>query len=60
LLPRSAVEAEVAEGVLSIIDIGEFAGDPMVCCACVRKSGSLSPAGKVFLDATIDYCRRYG
>jgi DNA-binding transcriptional LysR family regulator len=60
LLPRSAVETEVAEGALSTIEVGEFADDPMVCCACVHKSNSLSPAAKVFLDVIISYCRRYG
>jgi DNA-binding transcriptional LysR family regulator len=59
LLPRSAVAKEVAEGILSTIAVGEFADDPMLCCACIRKTGSLSPAAKVFLDAIIDYCRRY-
>jgi DNA-binding transcriptional LysR family regulator len=59
LLPRSAVAKEVAEGILSTIAVAEFAGDPMLCCACIRKTGSLSPAAKVFLDAIIDYCRRY-
>ena len=59
LLPRSSVEKEVAGGLLSTIAVGEFADDPMLCCACVRKGGSLSPAAKVFLDAIISYCRRY-
>jgi DNA-binding transcriptional LysR family regulator len=60
LIPRSAVDTEVAEGILSTIEVRELADDPMVCCACVRRSGSLSPAAKVFLDAIINYCRRYG
>jgi DNA-binding transcriptional LysR family regulator len=60
LLPRSAVETEVVEGILSTIEVRELADDPMVCCASVRRSGSLSPAAKVFLDAIIRYCRRYG
>jgi DNA-binding transcriptional LysR family regulator len=60
LLPRSAVEGDVADGALSTIDVGEFADNPMVCCACVRKGGSLSPAANVFVDAIIAYCRRYG
>jgi DNA-binding transcriptional LysR family regulator len=60
LLPRSAVETEVSEGILSTIEARELADDPMVCCACVRRSGSLSPAAKVFLDAIISYCRRFG
>jgi DNA-binding transcriptional LysR family regulator len=60
LLPRSAVETEVTEGILSTIEVQELADDPMVCCACVRRSGSLSPAAKVFLDAVISYCQRYG
>jgi DNA-binding transcriptional LysR family regulator len=59
LIPRSAVEAEVSEGNLCTIEVRELANDPMVCCACVRRSGSLSPAAKVFLDAIISYCRRY-
>jgi DNA-binding transcriptional LysR family regulator len=59
LLPRSSVEKEVADGLLSTIAVGEFADDPMLCCACVRKGGSLSPAAKVFLDAIINHCRRY-
>jgi hypothetical protein len=49
----------VADGILSTIAVGEFADDPMLCCACVRRGGSLSPAAKVFLDAIISYCRRY-
>jgi DNA-binding transcriptional LysR family regulator len=60
LLPRSAVEMEAAEGAVSIIEVGEFLNDPMVCCACVLKSRSLSPAAKVFLETIISYCRRYG
>jgi DNA-binding transcriptional LysR family regulator len=60
LLPRSTVEKEAVEGVLCTIAVGEFADDPMVCCACVRESSSLSPAAKMFVDAIISYCRRYG
>ena len=59
LLPRSTVAKEVADGILSTVAVEEFAEDPMLCCACVRKGGSLSPAAKVFLDAIIGYCRRY-
>lgn len=59
LLPRSAVAKEVADGILATIAVEEFADDPMLCCACVRKGGSLSPAAKVFLDAIVSYCQRY-
>jgi hypothetical protein len=59
LVPRSTVQKEVSDGILATIAVEEFVDDPMLCCACVRKSGSLSPAAKVFLDAIISYCHRY-
>jgi DNA-binding transcriptional LysR family regulator len=59
LVPRSTVQKEVSDGILSTIEVSEFVDDPMLCCGCVRKSGSLSPAAKVFLEAIISYCRRY-
>jgi DNA-binding transcriptional LysR family regulator len=59
LVPRSTVQREVSDGILSAIAVEEFANDPMLCCACVRKSGSLSPAAGVFLDAIVGYCHRY-
>lgn len=59
LLPRFAVEREVASGALRAAAVREFADDPLVFCICSRSDRSLSPAAKVFIDIVIDYCRRY-
>ncbi len=59
LLPRFAVENEVAEGILSTIAVKELMEDPMVFCVCVLNSRSVSPAAKVFVDAIVDFCQRY-
>jgi len=59
LLPRFAVERELASGALRAAAVREFADDPLVFCICSRSDRSLSPAAKVFMDIVIDYCRRY-
>jgi DNA-binding transcriptional LysR family regulator len=59
LLPRFAVEQELARGTLRAAAIREFADDPLVFCICSRSDRSFSPAAKVFIDIVIDYCRRY-
>jgi DNA-binding transcriptional LysR family regulator len=59
LLPRFAVEPEVAAGTRAAVAVKEFAGDPLVFCICSRSGRSISPAAKVFGDAVADYCRRY-
>jgi DNA-binding transcriptional LysR family regulator len=59
LLPRFAVQDEVAAGRLSTVAVREFATDPLVFCICLRKDRSVSPAAKAFVAAVIDYCRRY-
>ena len=58
LLPRYAVENEVAAGILGAIPVEEFATSPLVFCVCVRAGRSLSPAAKVFVNAIIDFCQR--
>jgi DNA-binding transcriptional LysR family regulator len=59
LLPRFAVEQELAAGSLKVAAVKEFAPAPLVFCFCSRSDRSLSPAAKVFLDTVVDYCRRY-
>jgi len=59
LLPRFAVERELVAGTLVAAAVKEFAGEPLVFCICARNGRSLSPAAKVFVDAVVDYCRRY-
>jgi DNA-binding transcriptional LysR family regulator len=59
LLPRFAVEQEVAAGTLAAIAVKEFSVDPLVFCVCALGGRSLSPAAKVFVAAVVDYCRRY-
>ena len=59
LLPRFAVEHELAAGSLKAAAVKEFASDPIVFCICSRSDQSLSPAAKIFLDTVVDYCRRY-
>jgi DNA-binding transcriptional LysR family regulator len=59
LLPRFAVAAEVTAGTLSISAVKEFAQEPLIFCVCALAGRTLSPAAAVFVDAVIDYCRRY-
>jgi DNA-binding transcriptional LysR family regulator len=59
LLPRFAMEQEVAAGTLATIAVREFAADPLVFCVCTLNGRSVSPAAKVFVDTVVDYCRRY-
>jgi len=59
LLPRFAVEQEVAAGTLVTIAVRELAADPLVFSVCTLKGHSVSPAAKIFADTVVDYCRRY-
>jgi DNA-binding transcriptional LysR family regulator len=59
LLPRFAVEQEVADGTLATIAVREFGEDPLVFCACALKDHSMSPAAAAFVEAVVEYCRRY-
>jgi DNA-binding transcriptional LysR family regulator len=59
LLPRFAVDKELAAGLLTTIAVREFAASPLTFCACTRRGHSVSPAAKFFVDAIHDYCRRY-
>jgi DNA-binding transcriptional LysR family regulator len=59
LLPRFAVENEVAAGTLCAIAVKEFMREPLAFCFCVLNTRSVSPAAKAFLDAVVDFCRRY-
>jgi DNA-binding transcriptional LysR family regulator len=59
LLPRFAVEQEVAGGTLCTSAVREFADDPLVFCICTFGGRSLSPAARVFMEAVVSYCRRY-
>jgi DNA-binding transcriptional LysR family regulator len=59
LLPRFAVERELADGSLRTAPVREFASESLVFCVCSRSDRSLSPAAKVLTDTVIDYCRRY-
>lgn len=59
LLPRFAIERELAAGSLRSASVREFASDPLVFCICSLSDRSLSPAAKVFMDIVVDYCRRY-
>jgi DNA-binding transcriptional LysR family regulator len=59
LVPRSAVAREVAEGSLCTIAVKEFKADPLVFCVCALSGRSMSPAAKVFVEAVVDYCRRF-
>jgi DNA-binding transcriptional LysR family regulator len=59
LLPRFAVERELADGSLRTAPVREFASESLVFCICSRSDRSLSPAAKVLTDIVIDYCRRY-
>jgi DNA-binding transcriptional LysR family regulator len=59
LLPRFAVEQEVAAGTLCTVPVREFSQRPLLFCVCLPKTKTVSPAAKVFVEAVIDYCRRY-
>jgi len=59
LLPRFAVAQEVAAGTLCTIAVKEFSADPLVFCVCALAGRTMSPAAKVFVEAVVDYCRRY-
>jgi DNA-binding transcriptional LysR family regulator len=59
LLPRFAVEQEVVAGTLATIVVRELGNDPLVFCACALSGRSMSPAAKAFVEAVVDYCRRY-
>jgi DNA-binding transcriptional LysR family regulator len=59
MLPRFAVEQELAAGSLATAAVREFASDPLIFCICSRSDRSLSPAAKVFMGIVLDYCRRY-
>jgi len=59
LLPRFAMEQEVAAGTLATIAVREFASDPLTFSICTLNGHSMSPAAKVFVDKVVDYCRRY-
>jgi DNA-binding transcriptional LysR family regulator len=59
LLPRFAVEQEVAAGTLCTSAVREFAADPLVFCICTFSRRTLSPAATIFAETIVDYCRRY-
>jgi DNA-binding transcriptional LysR family regulator len=59
LLPRCAIQREVAAGTLCSIAVKEFAAEPWSFCVSTLKDRALSPAAKTFVTAVIDYCRRY-
>ena len=59
LLPKFAVEQELAQGALKTAAVRELALDPLVFCICSLSDRSLSPAAKVFLETVVDYCLRY-
>jgi DNA-binding transcriptional LysR family regulator len=59
LLPRCAIQRDVAAGTLSSIAVKEFAADPWAFCVCTLSDRALSPAAKAFMTAVVDYCRRY-
>jgi DNA-binding transcriptional LysR family regulator len=59
LLPRFAVAEEVAAGTLCTIAVKEFKEDPLVFCVCAPSGRSMSPAAKAFVEAVVDYCRRF-
>ena len=59
LLPRMAVEQEVAAGTLCTVALREFRDQPLIFCASELKGRTTSPAAKVFVDAVAEYCRRH-
>jgi len=59
LLPRFAVEQELSAGSLKTAAVREFASESLIFCICYREGRSMSPAARVFVDAVVDYCRRY-
>jgi len=58
LLPRFAVESEVAARTLSTTAVWEFIDDPTMFTICVLNGRLVSPAAKVFVDTIVDFCRR--
>lgn len=59
LLPRFAIENEVAAGLLVAVPVEEFATEQLVFCICARNGRPMSPAAKVFADAIVEFCQRY-
>ena len=59
LLPRMAVEQEVAAGTLRTVALREFKDQPLLFCASEHKGRTVSPAAKVFVNAVAEYCRRH-
>jgi DNA-binding transcriptional LysR family regulator len=59
LLPRFAVEQEVAAGILCTSAVREFASDPLIFCICTFSRRTLSPAARIFVESVVEYCRRY-
>jgi DNA-binding transcriptional LysR family regulator len=59
LLPRFAVEPELAAGTLSTVAVKEFETESLAFCVCSLSGRLMSPAAKVFVDTVVDYCRRY-
>jgi DNA-binding transcriptional LysR family regulator len=59
LLPRFAVEQEVAAGALATVAVREFGEYSLVFCVCELKGRTTSPAAKVFVQTVVDYCSRY-
>jgi DNA-binding transcriptional LysR family regulator len=60
LLPRFVVEPELATGTLATVAVKEFAAETLIFSVCSLDGRSMSPAAKVFVDAVVDYCRRFG
>ena len=59
LMPRFALENEVAAGRLAIIPVREFMDEPLMFCVCTSRTRSMSPAANVFIDAIFEFCGRY-
>lgn len=60
LLPRIAIEKEVAAGSLCSVAVTELEADPLVYCVCVSRGRQLSPAAKAFETALVDFGRQLG
>ncbi|MBR0743198.1 LysR family transcriptional regulator [Bradyrhizobium japonicum] len=59
VLPRFAVERELAAGTIKSAAVRELGAEPLGFFICTLSDRSLSPAAKVFMDIVVDYCRRY-
>jgi len=59
LVPRFVVHNEVKAGTVSVVPVKEFMKEPLLCCVCELNSRSLSPAAKAFVDAVVNFCRRF-